>query len=143
MKYEEQVAFNTSVERVWDLLINPEKTRKYMFGCAVMSDWGIGNDVVWKANSEDGTEIIVVKGEVLECVENERLSMTMFDPNMGLDDIPRNYLKLTYSLESKNDQTVLTITQTGYDQVENGAQRLEDSRKGWNAVIPLMQSLLQ
>ncbi|GAA4115064.1 hypothetical protein GCM10022393_15020 [Aquimarina addita] len=42
------VVFNTNKKQVWDLLTNPEKTKQYMFGCKVLSEWALGSEIIWK-----------------------------------------------------------------------------------------------
>jgi uncharacterized protein YndB with AHSA1/START domain len=38
------IHINVSKENVWDALVNPSKTKVYMFGCETISDWKIGSD---------------------------------------------------------------------------------------------------
>ena len=70
MIVEASVEFKVSPAKVWDLLINPEMTKQYMFGCEVESDWEIGSPVLWKGRSENGEEIVFVKGDVLDIGKN-------------------------------------------------------------------------
>ena len=56
MIIKEEVLFSSKLEAVWNLLINPEMTKQYMFGCEVISDWTIGSVVHWKGVTEDGEE---------------------------------------------------------------------------------------
>ena len=137
-----EVHFDASIDKVWNFLIDPEQTKQYMFGCAVQSTWEIGSSVLWVGQSEDGTPLTYVKGEVLEFVPKEKLVITMFDPNLGLADTPSNYATLTYKLSTTDQGTALHIVQAGFDTVENGPQRLQDTIKGWDMVIPLMQKML-
>jgi len=96
MIIKEEVLFRASAEQVWDLLINPEMTKQYMFGCEVLSDWKIGSPVHWKGKTEDRKTVVYVQGEVLEYNEGVKVSSTTFDPNSGMEDIPENYVTLTY-----------------------------------------------
>jgi len=43
------IHIHANAEKVWDALINPEKTKVYMFGCATVSTWEIGSDLLWEA----------------------------------------------------------------------------------------------
>lgn len=36
------IEIQATPEAVWDALVNPEKTKIYMFGCATVSDWQEG-----------------------------------------------------------------------------------------------------
>jgi len=67
----------------------------------------------------------------------------MFDPNMGLEDLPHNYILLTYTLSEKEGQTILQVEQGDYSKVDNGQSRLEESEKGWDYVLPLLKELVE
>ncbi len=143
MIINEKVLFQSKAEKVWDLLINPNMTKRYMFGCEVLSDWKIGSPVHWKGKTEDGVEVIYVKGEVLEYQEGKKVTSSTFDPNADMADIPENYVNLTYELTESTEGTLLTIIQGDFAGAENGKKRYEESRSGWkDIVIPMMKSLL-
>lgn len=139
----EEVLFKASAEKVWDLLINPAMTKQYMFGCEVLSDWNIGDPVYWKGTTENGEELVYVKGKVLEYEAGKKVTSTTFDPNGGLADIPENYIKLSYEVREVQGGTLLKIMQGDFSGAENGKKRYEESKGGWKAmVIPSMKKLL-
>lgn len=143
MIVKEEVFFKSNGEKVWDLLINPEMTKQYMFGCELISDWEIGSEVEWKGKTENGEEVIYVKGKVLEFEEGKKVTSTTFDPNSGMADIPKNYVKLTYELTELDKGTLLTIIQGDFSEAEEGKKRYEESKSGWKEmVIPIMKKLL-
>lgn len=143
MMIEKEVQFSVPKEKVWDLLTNPAMTKEYMFGCEVISDWKVGNPIFWKGQTEDGKEIIYVKGSIIEFKKNRKVTFTMFDPNMKLDDIPENYLNLTYELEEKGNKTILKLTQGNFASVADGKKRYEESLKGWEMIIPIMKQIAE
>lgn len=49
---ENEITINASIEKVWDALINPHKTKQYMFGCETVSDWKPGDSLLWKGTYE-------------------------------------------------------------------------------------------
>lgn len=143
MIIKESVIFQSSPEKVWDLVINPEMTKQYMFGCEVLSDWEIGSPIIWKGKTEDGTEVIYVKGKILEYDAGKKVTSTMFDPNSDMKDLPENYVNLTYEVSEVEEGTLLKITQGDFAGAENGQKRYEESKAGWSSlVIPLMKKLL-
>lgn len=143
MIIEKEVQFNVAKEKVWDLLTNPSLTKEYMFGCEIISDWKVGNPILWKGQTEDKKEIIYVKGSIIEFKKGRKVTFTMFDPNMKLDDIPENYLNLTYELEEKGNTTILKITQGNFASVADGKKRYEESLKGWEMIIPIMKQIAE
>jgi len=144
MIIKEEVLFSSNLKTVWNLLINPEMTKQYMFGSEVISDWRIGSEVHWKGVTENGEEVVYVKGEVLEFEEYKRITSTTFDPNSEMEDIPENYVKLTYLLKEVENGTLLTIIQGDFAGAEEGKKRYDESRNGWKEmVIPSMIKLLK
>ena len=67
------IAINSPIEKVWDALVNPEQTKKYMFGCKTISDWKQGSDLLWKGNYE-GQEMVFVKVKIVEIIPGRFLS---------------------------------------------------------------------
>jgi uncharacterized protein YndB with AHSA1/START domain len=142
MIIKETVKFKSDAKIVWDLVINPEMTKQYMFGCEVLSDWQVGNSIIWKGKTEDGKEVIYVKGSILEFEEGRKTTFSMFDPNMGIADIPTNYVNLTYEVIPKDSGCDLVITQGDFQSTDNAEKRFEESKQGWQMVIPTMKKLL-
>ncbi len=141
---KEEVLLDAPLTKVWDLLTNPKMTKQYMFGCEIVSDWQIGSPVLWTGKTEDGQEIVYVKGKVLEYEYGKKISSTTFDPNSGMKDIPENHVQFTYELEEQENRTLLTITQGDFSKAEDGQKRYDESKQGWREmVIPLMKKLLK
>lgn len=144
MIIKENVLFKAKIDQVWDLLVNPEMTKQYMFGSEILSTWEIGSPIEWKGKTEDGAEVVYVKGEILEYEAGKKVTSTMFDPNSDMEDIPENYVKLTYILSTTTKGSLLTIIQGDFAGAANGKQRYEESKAGWvQIVIPLMKELLK
>lgn len=140
------ITINVSADKVWDALTNPEQTKKYMFGCETISDWKKGSTLIWKMLYE-GKDFIPVKGHIVEIEPNKLLVYTVIDPhNPNIPDIPENYLKVTYLLEEKNNQTLLTVTQGDYNTVADGEKRYKESYnngEGWNPILVQIKSILE
>ncbi len=107
-----------------------------MFGCETRSDWKIDSPLLWCGNV-DGAEIIFVKGNIVEIEHNRFLAYTTFDPNGGIDDIPENYLTVTYELSIENEQVILTVTQGDFAAVEDGEKRFHQAMEsgGWDPIL--------
>ena len=138
------VAINATPERVWDALINPEQTKKYMFGCETVSDWKPGSALLWKGNYE-GKEMVFVKGNIVNIEPEKLLAYTTMDPNSEIPDIPENDLTVTYTLSSQHEQTVLTVTQSDYATVGDGEKRYRESADGgsWDPILVQIKKLLE
>jgi uncharacterized protein YndB with AHSA1/START domain len=139
------ITINAPAIKVWDALVNPELTKKYMFGCETVSDWQPGSQLLWKGHYE-GREMIFVKGIVLEIRPPAFLKYTVIDPNSGMEDIPENYLNVSYSLEEKDGATILTVLQDGFETAADGEKRYKDTYnngEGWNPILVEIKKLVE
>ena len=138
------ITINAIPARVWDALVNPEQTKKYMFGCETASDWKPGSALLWKGNFE-GKEMVFVKGNIVTIEPKKLLVYTTIDPNSDIADIAENYLTVTYALSPQNEQTVLTVTQGDYATVDDGEKRYRESMDsgGWNSILVEIKKLLE
>ena len=120
---ENSITINATAAKVWGLLVNPEQTKKYMFGCETVSDWQVGSPLLWKGVYE-GTEMVFVKGDIVMIEPGKLLVYTVIDPNSNtIPDVPENYLTVTYALSEDNGQTVLTVSQGDFATVADGEKR--------------------
>jgi len=88
------ITINAPASKVWDALVNPEQTKKYMFGCEAISDWKPGSQLLWKGLWE-GKEMVFVKGNIISINPERLLEYTTFHPNSTIEDIPENYTTVT------------------------------------------------
>lgn len=126
----------TDIETVWKALTTSEYTKKYLFNCAVKSDWKPGSLIEWSSNFQ-GYEAYQ-KGTILVIQPHHKLVYTTFDPNFGLPDLPENYLTVTYDLKTVPDGTELRITTSGFNQDQ---QRYEHAAAGWDMVLENLTKL--
>ena len=139
------VIINAPASRVWDILTNPEHTKKYMFGCETISDWRVGSPLLWQANYE-GKDTVFVKGEIVSIKPEKFLAYTTIDPNSPIEDVPENYLTVTYDLSETNGQTFLTVTQGDYTKVADGERRYIEAYndgQGWDPILVEIKKLAE
>jgi len=139
------IVINAPASKVWDALVNPEQTKKYMFGCETISDWQPGSSLIWKMIYE-GKDFIAVKGNIVTIEPGKLLVYTVIDPNGNIEDIPENYLTVTYELKEENGHTTLNVTQGDYSTVADGEKRYKDSYnngEGWNPILVQVKELVE
>ncbi len=139
------ITINAPASKVWDALVNPLQTKKYMFGCETVSDWKAGSELLWKAEYE-GKEMVFVKGTILSIEPEKLLAYTTIDPNSTIDDVAENYLTVTYTVTEENGQTVFTVTQGDYSKVAEGERRYEEASnngEGWNPILLEIKKLVE
>jgi uncharacterized protein YndB with AHSA1/START domain len=139
-----EILINAPISKVWDVLINPEQTPKYMYGCKIVSDFKVGGSIEWNATM-DGKEITYVKGNIISIEHDKFLAYTAFDPLGTYEDIPENYLTVSYSLSTDNGLTLFTVTQGDYTQVANGEQRFNEAiaAGGWSTLLDEIKKLVE
>lgn len=139
------ITIDASAAQVWDALVNPEKTKIYMFGCETVSDWEVGSSLLWKGSYE-GKEMVFVKGNILQIEPEKLLIYTTIDPNSTIDDVSENYLNVKYTLSETNGQTILTVEQGDYSTVAEGARRYQEAYnngEGWNPILVEIKKLVE
>ena len=142
---ENTIAIDAPVAKVWDALVNPQTTKHYMYGCEAVSEWTVGCPLLWKGEYE-GKEMIFVKGIVLEIAPNEKLKFTIIDPNAQMEDIPQNYLNVTYRLDERDGKVQLTVTQDGFEDAADGEKRYQDvynNGEGWNPILAKIKEIVE
>ena len=116
-----------------------------MFGCETVSAWKIGSSLLWKLDYE-GKEMVAVKGKIVGLEHEKFLAYTTIDPNSTIEDIPENYLTVTYDLSVENGRTILTVTQGDYAKVAEGERRYKEAfndGEGWNPILIEIKKLVE
>jgi uncharacterized protein YndB with AHSA1/START domain len=73
------ITIDAPIAKVWDAIVNPEQTKKYMFGRETASEWKIGKPLLWKMVYE-GKDFIPIKGIILEIELPKKLTYAVIDP---------------------------------------------------------------
>ncbi len=141
-----EILINAPASVLWDVLVNPQQTKKYMFGCETVSNWNVGDELLWRGEYE-GVQMVFVKGFIQEIVPAQLLVYTVIDPNNpAIPDVPENYLTVTYLLSEENGTTTLTVTQKGFETVAEGEKRYADSYnngEGWNPILVQIKAIAE
>ncbi len=141
-----EILINAPASVVWDVLVNPQQTKKYMFGCETVSSWNVGDELLWRGEYE-GVQMVFVKGFIQEIVPAQLLVYTVIDPNNpAILDVPENYLTVNYLLSEENGTTTLTVTQKGFETVAEGEKRYADSYnngEGWNPILVQIKAIAE
>jgi len=138
MRSTKQVEVNCSVESLWKILTKPEYSKRYMFNCAVTTDWKVGSDIVWEGvfNGHEAYQ----KGKVISISKGQGLSYSTFDPNAGLEDVSKNYIIVSYILHDFNGIAHLTITNETFD---GSTKRMSHIKQGWDVVIGKLKEIAE
>jgi uncharacterized protein YndB with AHSA1/START domain len=125
---------NCSPEQAWAALTEAEKVKQYMFGSEVHSCWNAGESIEYTMEIE-GKEVVVVNGIIVEAEAPHKLAHTLFPTGSDMDDIPENYLHISYEITESDFGCRLHILQSGFESVADGEQRYQDSVSGWDYIL--------
>lgn len=93
-KIQYKTTINAPLEIVWEALTNPAIVKQYFFGSELVTDWKVGNPIVFQGEWEG--QKYKDKGEVLEYEHNKKLSYSYLSNWSGKEDLPENYLWVSY-----------------------------------------------
>lgn len=139
--FNTKVTINAGPEKVWEALVDPEKTMRYMFGCKCETDWKVGSPVLWRSAS-DG--VVYVSGKVVRFEPNAVLSYTIFDPNGTHPDVPENHLIGEFILTPNVDgSTTMRVFQGDYNKVPDGEKRYNEAAPGWKMTLTALKKVVE
>jgi uncharacterized protein YndB with AHSA1/START domain len=127
------IYIESTAERVWDALTDPELTASY-WGHSNVSDWAQGS--TWAHVRTDGSGVADVVGTVVESTRPTRLVTTWAEPDAAADAEPS---RVTFDVELLGEIVRLTVTHE--DLADE--QQLADATAGWSAVLSNLKSLLE
>jgi uncharacterized protein YndB with AHSA1/START domain len=130
-----KITLNAKPSEVWGALTNPEKTKKYFFGCRVYSSWKEGSPITFKGKILRLFNI-ELNGKILKIEPGKILKYTL--GNRGSS----SFSTVTDELIYENGKTTLVVT----DNVGEGKgaeKRFKRSVKGWNKVLRGLKELVE
>lgn len=131
-----QAVLKADVSKVWAALTQPELVKQYFFGTTLQSTWEVGSPVIFSGEWEG--QAYQDKGTVLEYTHEKSLQYSYLSSWSNLPDLPENYLLISYAVEPHTDGTLLTITQTNYDEV-----RAQHSQDSWASIVAEMRKVVE
>lgn len=138
MKSKKSIRIQTTSQKLWEVLTQPEFTKQYMFNCAVDSDWKQGSPITWQG--EFNGYKAFQKGEIIQVEKEKNVTYSTFDPNFGLEDTPKNYIHVTYELEEDNNAILLSISNETFD---GNSERMDHINQGWDMVIGQIKAVAE
>ena len=134
----------TTAERVWRAIVDPEVTRTYWMGpnAAVpahvnVSDWKPGSP--WEHQRADETRAVDIAGTVVESTPPRRLVISWARPAELAD--ASKHSRVTFDVESIGDALVkLTVTHEGLEKDE---KMLNGISSGWPMVLSNLKTMLE
>jgi uncharacterized protein YndB with AHSA1/START domain len=134
----------TTAERVWRAIVDPDVTRTYWMGPNAgvpahvnVSDWRPGSP--WEHQRADDTRAVDIAGTVIESTPPTRLVISWARPAELADT--SKHSRVTFEIDSIGDALVrLTVTHEG---LEHDEKMLNGISSGWPMVLSNLKTLLE
>ncbi|MEP7036439.1 MAG: SRPBCC domain-containing protein [Actinomycetota bacterium] len=131
------VEVQATPDLVWQVLVDPDSVREYMFGSEVVTSWLPGSPILFRGEWEG--KPYEDKGVIVKVDEPALLQYTHYSPLSGTPDVPESYHTLTFTLEEIPAGTRLTLTQDNNDTVESA----EHSAGMWRQLLESVRTIAE
>jgi Uncharacterized conserved protein len=128
-----EVHIQTTPDRLWQAITDPDFTRQYWYGALSISDWQVGSR--WESRSPEGE--VYLDGEILEIDPPRRLVHTfhvVHEPEAAAEAPSR----IEWQITPIDDRCKLTVVHTG-----RGPATMEYTSGGWETILGGMKELLE
>ena len=103
------ITINASLQRVWDVLTQPELVKLWQYGSDLQTSWIPGSPI--RFTTAWGDTIFEQWGQVLIYQPTQLIRYSLFAPRPGLEDKAENYFVMHYQLTDVASRTHLEIIQ--------------------------------
>jgi uncharacterized protein YndB with AHSA1/START domain len=134
---KKSIIINALPAQVWDRLTDPDCIRKFLFNAEINTDWKQGSPIEFRGNWK-GRDYMG-KGEILSVEKDTLLEYSYYSNLSGQPDTPDNYCHVIYTLVQRDNQTVLSVTQTNVISQDEHAQVSEY----WQMVLDKIKAIVE
>lgn len=134
---ETSISINATPAQVWKALTTPELIKRYLMGTDVSTDWKEGSTITYSGEYE-GKEYHD-KGIIRKIEPEKILQSTYLSSMSGKEDKPENYNLVTYKIDLRDKQTILTLSQ---DNISSEKER-EHSIENWKMVLGKLKQVVE
>jgi uncharacterized protein YndB with AHSA1/START domain len=127
---------NSTPEKVWQALTDPDFTRKYWVNHRNASDWKVGSE--WRHEDYDDASLVDIAGHVVESAPPRHLVLTWAFPKDAKD--PEKVSRVSFDIETYGDGVRLTVT---HSELEPDSPMLSGISRGWPLVLSSLKTLLE
>jgi uncharacterized protein YndB with AHSA1/START domain len=134
-RYVYEIYIQTTAERLWHAITDPDETHRYFHGTRVLSDWKPGSSIVYRGDDGDNA----IEGEIIECDPPRRLAHTFHfaHDEEGKHDAPT---RVTWEITPMGDVCRLTLT---HEDFAGETATYRGISKGWAPIIDSLKTLLE
>lgn len=141
--FSQSIHINALPDTVWMVLTNSDKIQQYMYGCRMERPWEEGHPVEYMME-QNGLQVLMVKGWVVKVEPPFYLEHTVFPAkSTSIEDMPENYLTVSYTITVKGNECQLTVTQKDFTKVAEGEKRYDSVVDAWAGTLPKIKELAE
>lgn len=134
---ETSISIDATPAQVWEALITPTLIKKYLMGTDVTSDWKEGSTITYKGEYEG--KKYHDKG-IIKKMEPEKIFQSTYLSSMsGKEDKLENYNLVTYKISTKDNKTVITLSQDN----NSTEKEKEHATENWKTVLKKMKEVVE
>lgn len=134
---ETSISINATPAQVWKALTTPELIKRYLMGTDVSTDWKEGSTITYSGEYEG--KKYHDKGIIRKIEPEKILQSTYLSSMSGKEDKPENYNLVTYKIDLRDKQTILTLSQ---DNISSEKER-EHSIENWKMVLGKLKQVVE
>lgn len=134
---ETSISVNATAAQVWKALTTPELIKRYLMGTDVSTDWKEGSTITYSGEYEG--KKYHDKGIIRKIEPEKILQSTYLSSMSGKEDKPENYNLVTYKIDLRDKQTILTLSQ---DNISSEKER-EHSIENWKMVLGKLKQVVE
>ena len=123
-------------DKVWNALTDPEMTKQYWVRHRNASDWKLGS--AWQHQDYDNAALVDVVGKVVESTPPSRLVITWAFPEDVANEA--KHTRVTFQVEAFQSSVKLTVT---HEDLEPDSRMLQGITQGWPLVLSSLKTLLE
>jgi uncharacterized protein YndB with AHSA1/START domain len=138
LKVSKSIEINTSKERVWEVLTNPELIAKYLHGTKTITDWKEGSRIIFQGEYEGHK--YKDKGNVLSIKPFEVIKYNYWSSFSETEDRQENYSDIALLIEKLDEKRVhFTWRQEGFANAEG----YKHSQEGLQELIEKIKEIAE
>lgn len=139
LKIEIKGRIQKPLSEVFDAVYNPKKLASYFVTAGASAPLDEGSTVTWEFADFPGPFPVIVK----QSVKNERL-VIQWDASSPLKDGTPYKTTVTFTFEKLHPtNTLVTITEEGFEESENGLKDSRSNAPGWMHMLTCMKAYLE
>ncbi len=134
---KKEIRINANKSELWKTLTTPALIKRYLMGANATSEWKMGSKIIYQGVF-NGIEF---RDEgVIDILDYEsKYQYSYWSKNHGTDNIPENYVTISYLIVENDNEVILKVNQSNYKLKEIA----ESMNQIWDLILGNLKTLLE